>query len=144
MIRKGVVKTGDGMTDAALGIGVEMCVVFADRDETVVTDIAGTLDATVIEAAVGPELEKMRGIVAIIAFRLGGRMKSGLADGTNAVVAFTALAQHFTVVDVGNDVESVDTERRMADFAHVAACHMVLRFADDVGETAVVAPFAVR
>lgn len=118
-----------------------MGVVLADRDDAVMTGVAAAGNAAMIETAVGLELEKMRGIVAGIAFDLGRHVKLGFADSAITVVAFTAPTQHFTMVDVRNDVE---TEWRVAYLAQAARGHVILRLAANIDEIVVMAVIAGR
>ena len=79
-IRAGVIgegrqKTQRRMTVAAFGVGHNVAFVLARSHGAVVTAGADIGDPRMIEAAVRVQLEKMGGIVAVVAFGVGWRMK---------------------------------------------------------------------
>ncbi len=136
-------KTVRGMTERALddGIGVGRCRRLADRQIAVVTGGASSGDPVMVKAAVGIQIEKAGGIVAIVTFAIGGQMKLGLAHCQYPIVALAAITEYFLMVDKGGDVES---QRGVASFAQAAGANVILRFGWNRAKVVVVAIDATR
>ena len=89
----------------------------ADRHGTVVATRARPVNSRMIEAAVRVQGQEAGGIVTVIALGVGRCMKFRFTDGQNAVMALTAIAKHFLMIDIRNYVKA---QRRMAGFTRAA------------------------
>ena len=132
----GMVGIGAEETDSRVAIaafrssfGVRRCRRLTNRHGAVVATDAGPGYSSMIEAAVRAQRQKTGGIVAVIAFGAGRLMKLGFPDCQNAVMALTALAKHFLMIDIGNYVK---TQRGMAGFAHTTGGEVIRRFPRDL------------
>lgn len=94
-----------------------------------------------IKAAVRAKLEKMRGVVAIVAFRIGWNVKFGLSNCLIAVVALTAITEDFQVIHIGKNRK---TERAVAGRAGIAGGNVARHLFWNIRKILVVAVHAVR
>lgn len=60
-----------------------------------------------IKAAVRFQLQKMGGIVAIIAFGICRRMKFGFTDGQVTIVTLAAASKNFLMINKGDNVKTL-------------------------------------
>ena len=59
-----------------------------------------------VETSISRQLQKIDGVVTVIAFSIRGRMKFRFADGNDAVVTVTAIAEDVAMINGLDDVES--------------------------------------
>lgn len=149
VIRKRVQKTFRRMTTYAFSDGNRMVARwsvggrgrFANGRGAVVAALASTRNTRMIKAAIPIQFKKAGGIVAVIAFAIRREVKFGLADGDITVVTVAAIAEHFLMVDKGDDVES---QGGVAGFTHIAGGDMATRFAANGNKVVIVAVDAAR
>ena len=118
MIRLGPGEARRVMADAALGARIvgKIAVHRPDRDGSVMAVRATAGNPRVVEYSVHAQREETAGIVAGVAFGVGGHMGWRLADGDIVVVTGAAGTENLPVIDEGDNGES---ERRMAGLAGV-------------------------
>jgi hypothetical protein len=80
-----------------------------------------------IIAAILSQFQKMAGIVAVIAFGVGRRMKFRFTDGHVTIVTFTAISKNFLVI---NRVDNVKTQRGMTGMAVITGGGVTRYFTD--------------
>ena len=133
VVGEGAQETGRRMTANALSTGNRMgtrWVIgsrgrFAGGCAAVVATRTATRNTRVIELTVRAKFKKTGGIVAVIALGAGRLMKLGFTDCQHTVMALTAVAKHFLVVDRRDEVKS---QRGMAGLTHTAGGDVIQRF----------------
>ena len=142
VVRKRSGKTRRCVALPALRVGIRMGRhrIFTDRHCAVVTAGARSENSAMIKTAVRLQREKVRRIVAIIAFHICLYVKFGFAHREHTVMTFAAASEHLLVIDRGDYRES---QRRVTGLAMVGRCDVSDRLIRNVGKILVVTVHAV-
>ena len=95
MIWIGTGKAVCGMAVAALSRGIDVLRRFANSGLAVVADFAAIGDIRMIETTICRQFYKTRSAMTFIAFGIRLGMEFRFANRDNAIMAFTALPEHF-------------------------------------------------
>ena len=97
----------------------------ADAHSAVVAHAATTRNTRMIKAAIQCQLQKIGGVMTVIAFDDRRQMKFGFTDGQYIVVAFTAISKNFQMINTWDNGHS---QRGMAGLAHITGTEVIRRF----------------
>ena len=148
MVGVGALKTCSRMAESAFNVGIRVRARWGvvgggrltNHQVAIVASDAATGDTRMIKAAVRFQSEKTGGIMAVIAFGVRLRMKFGLTDGENAVMAFTAIAEYFVMINKG---ENVKPERRMTGLAGIRGGDVIPNFRRNTIDSVVMTNHAI-
>ena len=142
MVEGGRLKRLGSVTHNAVFCGINMIIVNAYGQNSVVATGAATRNLAMIVAAVRFYKQKTGGRVAIIAFFSRLHMLVGFANGQYTVVALAANSKDFKVIDRVDDSES-NRSRCMTGCAGVTCRCVILRFTWNAANLSIVAIHAI-